>query len=1315
MSAPDKTESKHLTKPRLRPDGASTSTDEKDPCSNTDEDFHSPRRNYPSQIFRVASSLERQQTEALINGLDSSVDEDEVESYDHLQSGMNITKVAPQYLNIAKLFERPSKHDHRVFPPVDTEISNSQHQVALSNFKIDDSKGSKQNRGATPSKPTGNSPYSYLNRGLFAKMSNEVNSNPGSLPQSQYNSIPQNIASSTPCQNWYNGAMLANASGAAPSKSTENSHYGFMNSSFRAKMSNEVYCNPGTNPQDNYSIVPQDVASSTQAESQFNRTFAASSNPSAYGLFDSGQLANNESQPKNNGHKKSAEPKHGASRQVSGPNIMSSTGFSDSRGTVRAMVSNSNDSNCGKLPNVKSVEKQKLGSYALWDNTSRTDNGPSFAKGPSESAYGNCSVLQNILPQGNGPLDGGVEQYDNYGQVRIPQDLNWSPDSTMSNYQDATTLANFSQKPYPLRRPNTHPGSQYKDFGNLANMGLNQSQSETAMSSPQIRLPKLQEPAPSSQLSMAPYQDSSPFILEKQFEMMSSQQEDRKTFDQYQHLGPQFGIMGRNTTLGGSSNDDQYTSYANPPDGATATGTMQTTIGNEGIGAQDSLRRLLWEQGKGNILGMTNQAPPNRETFAVYNDLSQFRSHQDSNLSPSLLKTTNMGFSMTGQSKGMIEDYANIPASSMQVKETHGGNNQYEAFNFIPKGLKPSNMGWEPKYNFGAVRDILDHENNANSDTCLEPRSTNPYIDIDKIRTHVEPETPDKNIYRNFTITPEILKKAAPNNFPLPTRYDGKALGKIQQNIRDDDVNVDYKENELVSQRIGSNFNPLTDDYNSVAKIDSETTTDRDAVDLKVNYRDNSVAKIDSEKKTDRDADDDFKLTCKDDKSSKNAKRKLSKYQLSRSERLRKTKYDVYSKSKKEWFSAHIKWHKHDDVVTVLYNNGEENVSKDMVLESPHLRPVKCPKYCVSPPTLEEMYRSTFAQIESNLHFETVKKGFMGKSYQCFTGQDFVEWVKRITTVKEDIVVQQLGTEIISTELVIMRKWPGKKKPKNNDEETILNDSNIWYSLNKDRIKVLLENERQIERNPLMGGEKDVRLHWGIHSWLEVFSMSAEKWELCKVDAILDPWLMVMYGEKDRKRAKWVHRLDYQAVRSPRYYWKRGTKVNVFSRTEKVWYAGILYGRRCSENENGIPLGDNTVDAYYGPKSKSEVGSGYTLSKTLDVNSDHVRPRILQHDRYCMKVIVEHLPNASKFDRLKGAEELEVSDLKLIKQTMSKYNKSGTFYITMKKIKQDEALLVMEQELEINSDQLDAEKEYLSKELKKLVKLEPFHYMVYER
>jgi len=1399
MSAPAKTASNHLTRPKLRADGASTSADEKDPCSNTDEDFHLPRRNLPSKIFRVASMRERQETEALIYGETISDDEDEGESYDHLQLEMNITNFAPHYGNTAKLLEELSKDDHRFLPPVGREISthdsetgevdkNSQYQVTLSNIKIDDSKGSEHNRAAAPSEPMGNSAYGSFDPNLLAETLNKVNSNSGSLPQSQYNSIPHNIASSTPSESWNRGAMLASASGAAPSKSTANPQYRFINPLLRAKVSNEVYSNPGTKPQDQYSKVPQDVASSTEAESRFNRKFlanrpgVASPNPSGYGLIYSALLAkaSNEvnsnpvesspyqaykSQLKNNGYKNSAELKLGASMPGVGSNIMSSTEFSDSRGTVRAMASKSSGSNYGKLTNVESSEKQQqesnplklmasnpgysqYGNFnigteaddklhgcgfsfpsehtegAVVDNASRTDNGPSFTKGPS-CAYGDVSVLQNILlSQGNGPFTPPYKGFDMVGEPR-PQYNNLS---MMSNYQDAASLANFSQKPNDQTKPNTQSRSQYEDFTKLANMREDQATSETEDSSkpqsnllegsrPQNRLHNLLEAAPSSQFSMAPYQDGSPFIQKNQLELMSSHREDRKTFDQYQHYGLNPGIMDGITTLGGLNRDDQYTTYGIPPEGATANGTMQTTIGNEGIGAEDSIRRLMYEQGHGNSLGMTNQAPPKREKFPVYNDLFPFRSEQHSNLSPSLLKTTNTGFSITGQPNGMIDVYGNIPASSMQYKETHGGNNQYEALNFISKRLKASNMGWpEQKYNLEAVRDIVDREETAKSGIFREPSSTNQYADIEKIRKQVEPEKPDRNIYGNITETDFLKKGALSYKNQLPTRYDGKALDKIQQNIRDDDVKVDYKESELVSQRIGSNFSPLTHDYNSVAKIDSEKTTGRDAVDdLNQTYKDHSVAKIDSEKKTDRDADDDLKPTYKDDKTSKNVKRKLSKYPLTKTERLRKLKYDVYSKSKKEWFSAIIKQHKHGDNVTVLYNNGDENVSKEMVIESPHLRPVKCPKYSVSPPTLEQMYQSTFAQIESNLHFETIKKGFMGKSYQCFTGQDFVQWVKRITSVNEDSVVEQLGTEFISNELVVMRKWTGKKKPKKDKEETILNDPDIWYSLNKGRIKVLLENERQIERNPLKGGERAVRLHWGIHSYLEVYSMSAEKWEMCHVDAILDPWLMVMYGEKDKKRAKWVHRLDYEAVRSPRHYWKRGTKVNVFSRTEKVWYSGILYGRKCSENPNGVPTADNTVDAYYGPKSKSDVGSGYTLSKTLDVNSDHVRPRILQNDRYCMKVIVEHLPNARKIERLKGEVKLLYSDLKLIKQTMSKYCKSRQFYITIKKIKPDEALLVMEEELEIDPDQLEAEKEYLSKELKKLVKLVPFHYMVYER
>ena len=85
----------------------------------------------------------------------------------------------------------------------------------------------------------------------------------------------------------------------------------------------------------------------------------------------------------------------------------------------------------------------------------------------------------------------------------------------------------------------------------------------------------------------------------------------------------------------------------------------------------------------------------------------------------------------------------------------------------------------------------------------------------------------------------------------------------------------------------------------------------------------------------------------------------------------------------------------------------------------------------------------------------------------------------RITNVKEDSVVQQLGTELISHKLVIKRKWSGKRK---DEEETMVNSPNHWYSLNKDHINILLANHQKMEKNPFSGGERKVRLHWELNS-----------------------------------------------------------------------------------------------------------------------------------------------------------------------------------------------------------------------------------------
>jgi len=444
-------------------------------------------------------------------------------------------------------------------------------------------------------------------------------------------------------------------------------------------------------------------------------------------------------------------------------------------------------------------------------------------------------------------------------------------------------------------------------------------------------------------------------------------------------------------------------------------------------------------------------------------------------------------------------------------------------------------------------------------------------------------------------------------------------------------------------------------------------------------------------------------------------KKRVGRGPMTKIDKLCTGKYpvDVFSKSKNEWFEAHVKVvKKKKHLVLVLYHNGVETVNKLVDTNSNLLRFPKGPKYSVHPPSLENMYKQLFEMMRQNLHMIDVssKTGmFSSKKISCFNGYDFVEWVKGlIQGVDEDSVVQQLGSEFLSRELV-QRVKPRVNKKQHVDAEQIEKKQDYLYTLNPDRIKDLITaHGSKVE-------ERRERRHWDMKSTLEVFSMTSHKWEVCVVEAVLDPWLMVMYGSGKERRAKWVHRYDLNSIRAPRQFWRRGTKVMVFSRTEEKWHPGVVSARKVksfNETANEMPKGDTTVETYYGPTPNE----GFTLSKHLDVDSDHIRPRVVEVDRFCLKVSVFHHPDAKKATKLLGEVVINNADVKTVQSILAKYSKTKKYRrsYNVRKQTDNQALIILDEELVLDEKEKASEERQLAKQLGKLVKLEFIHFKVYE-
>jgi len=375
----------------------------------------------------------------------------------------------------------------------------------------------------------------------------------------------------------------------------------------------------------------------------------------------------------------------------------------------------------------------------------------------------------------------------------------------------------------------------------------------------------------------------------------------------------------------------------------------------------------------------------------------------------------------------------------------------------------------------------------------------------------------------------------------------------------------------------------------------------------------------------------------------------------------KRNRVEVYSRTSLAWFPCVVRAHSHTArTVAVVYHNGTDTVVKLLDPESPLIRIVQGPIYSIYCLGLEKMYSNLCMQIKMALQFRKVNtdgKFYKKNEHFCFSGQDLVLWLRtvhlRTNALEEDGVMAQLGNELLARRIIYMVKRSPQSREysqtellnptqetvemaerKDSDEDPTIFSSKYLYALNEWSVIA-----RLIEKENLLLKQQNDRLWWATKSHLEVFSSSTNTWELGTVVAALDPWLLLVYGqEAQAARAKWIHRLDYHTVRHPRFFWRNGSQIWVYSRGDDEWFAGFVSNRMTPCLGDPLVSNDESiVNVMYGP---TDSMGAFTKTKHLKLDSDHIRPRVARLSRMCICVRSAKGEPLLKLDQIKQSLKL---------------------------------------------------------------------------
>jgi len=349
----------------------------------------------------------------------------------------------------------------------------------------------------------------------------------------------------------------------------------------------------------------------------------------------------------------------------------------------------------------------------------------------------------------------------------------------------------------------------------------------------------------------------------------------------------------------------------------------------------------------------------------------------------------------------------------------------------------------------------------------------------------------------------------------------------------------------------------------------------------------------------------------------------------------KRNRVEVYSRTWSSWFPCVVRPHSQaNTTVVVYYYNGTDTIVKLLDPESPLIRTVQGPIYSIYCHSISKMYLRLCDRIRTALQFVKVKGGgmFSPKEYFCFTGRDFVTWLRSQhfgDDLEEGNIMEQLGNELLTRGII----WHVKAKATpcvaelSNGER----DSNIgtkseggslsfvgradyFYALNSwSAIGELAEKEALVVR------EQEDRLYWTNKSSLGVYCSNTQKWELGKVVSTFDPWLLLVFDQDSQAlQSKWVHRLDVKSVRHPRQFWRNGSQVWVFSRGDDLWYSGLVTSRETRYlGDQQAPLDEETLNVTYGP---TDSQGAFTRTKSVKVSSEHIRPRVTRLSWMCIRI-----------------------------------------------------------------------------------------------
>lgn len=358
-----------------------------------------------------------------------------------------------------------------------------------------------------------------------------------------------------------------------------------------------------------------------------------------------------------------------------------------------------------------------------------------------------------------------------------------------------------------------------------------------------------------------------------------------------------------------------------------------------------------------------------------------------------------------------------------------------------------------------------------------------------------------------------------------------------------------------------------------------------------------------------------------------------------------KSRVEVFSRTWKGWFPCVVRPHSNATrTVAVVYHNGTDTVVKLLDPESPMIRIVKGPLYSICSQSIKTMYSHLYAQIKCSLKFYEVKTGETvseKKVHSCFSGRDLVLWLRSAylgaNVMQEDGVMAQLGSELLTRGIIYRIKLPFARGDKGSSSEKLKSQENMdtgiiapedtdgesSFSQSPEYVYALNEGstviEDLIEMEKVVIKEQEDRLWWTTKSHLEVFTRSTSTWELAVVVATFGPWLLLVYcQEAQAARGKWIHRLDVNIVRHPRRFWRAGTQTWVFSRGDNEWYAGFVTSRETRDyGETHVPWEENIVNVRYG---LTDSDGAFTMTKSVKLDSEHIRPRVSRISRMCIKV-----------------------------------------------------------------------------------------------